>query len=270
MDATTIARSEEQSLADAALALAPHSAQIGSSLVSYSEPGSWLNKCWNFGIQGPVSADEVDQIIAFFDSHDSETRLDLATVADPSAAKALAGRGFELTEFANMLVADLTSDTGAQHQTHPYPTGLEIRRVDADDPESLDQWAELSTRGFNEGNLAPAAEIRTSALVVRYEGVDGFIATMDGKPAGAAALGLSEAQGHRRGGMFATSVLPQFRRLGIQQHLITARLERARNLGASFVTIGSRPGIPTERNASRCGFTLAYANAVMVREKTPD
>ena len=169
MEATGIAQHFEQALADVALAIAPHSERIGCAVVSYYEPGSWLNQCWNFGMQGAVTADDVDRVIAFYDSHQCEALVGLATVADPSAAKALAGRGFELSEFINMLVADLSTDRTTPH-TYPAPTGLDIQRVDKSDGESIDRWAELSTRGFNDGAPAPSAEVWTAAQALRYDG----------------------------------------------------------------------------------------------------
>ncbi len=269
MEATGIAQHFEQALADVALAIAPHSERIGCAVVSYYEPGSWLNQCWNFGMQGAVTADDVDRVIAFYDSHQCEALVGLATVADPSAAKALAGRGFELSEFINMLVADLSTDRTTPH-TYPAPTGLDIQRVDKSDGESIDRWAELSTRGFNDGDPAPSAEVWTATQALRYDGVDGYVATMHGEPAAAAAVAINDAHGHRSAGLFATSVLPEFRRVGIQHHLIAKRLQRARELGATFASIGSNPGIPTERNAARFGFVLTYVKAVFTRPYSRD
>ena len=65
--------------------------------------------------------------------------------------------------------------------------------------------------------------------------------------------------------LFGASVLPAFRRRGIQQALISARLQTALSLGADLASITSHPGIPTERNAARLGFQLAYVRAVMVK-----
>lgn len=269
MDAVEIARHFEQALADVALTIAPHHDRVGSAVASYAEPGSWLNQCWNFGMHGVVTAKDVDEIIAFYDSHLCETKIGVATLADPSATKALKGRGFEIGDFINILVADLTRDQPTRRPIHPVPARLEIKRVDKTNDESIEAWAELSTRGFNEGNPAPTAEVWTAAKALRYDGVDGYVATIDGEPAAAAAVALNDSHGHRSAGLFATSVLPAFQRMGIQQQLISTRLERAQELGATFATIGSLPGIPTERNAARFGFRLTYVQAVFSRPYSP-
>lgn len=65
--------------------------------------------------------------------------------------------------------------------------------------------------------------------------------------------------------LFGLSLLPEFRRRGIQQALIAARLNSASVRGARLATIGSKPGAETERNVRRMGFATAYTKPVMVR-----
>jgi GNAT superfamily N-acetyltransferase len=60
-------------------------------------------------------------------------------------------------------------------------------------------------------------------------------------------------------------VKPAYRRRGIQQALIVARLERGRERGSRQAFIISGPGIPTERNATRLGFGMAYTRVVLVK-----
>ena len=90
---------------------------------------------------------------------------------------------------------------------------------------------------------------------------DSFLAWVGGEVAGAGGCGT------RAGvtSLFGTSVLARFRRRGIQQALIAVRLERALALGSDLADITSHPGIPTERNAGRLGFRLAYVRPVLVK-----
>jgi hypothetical protein len=50
---------------------------------------------------------------------------------------------------------------------------------------------------------------------------------------------------------------------------MAVRLERALALGSDLADITSHPGIPTERNAGRLGFRLAFVRPVLVR-RGPD
>jgi GNAT superfamily N-acetyltransferase len=90
---------------------------------------------------------------------------------------------------------------------------------------------------------------------------DGFIAYLDGVAVGAGGCATREGVTS----LFGTSVRPAFRGRGIQQALMAARLERAVALGSQLADITSRPGIPTERNAARLGFQMAYARIVLVK-----
>jgi GNAT superfamily N-acetyltransferase len=65
--------------------------------------------------------------------------------------------------------------------------------------------------------------------------------------------------------LFGLAVHADFRRRGIQQALIAARLEFARERGCRIATIGSRPGAGTERNVRRFGFQVAYTKAIVAQ-----
>lgn len=266
MDAAALARHDEQLLANTAAAIAPHSETIGGMLVTYAEPGSWLNQCWKLGIDEPVSDDHVDQIIAFFDSHECAVRAGLTTLADPSAQHALAGRGFDIADLINVFHVDLGAEQTIANQVDPAPAALDLLHIDREDDTMLDRWAELSARGFSDGEPPSPAAVRTFEKLIRHDGVAGTIATVGDTPAAAAAMALNDGQGYRGVSLFGTSVLPGFRRMGIQQHLMASRLERARDQGASIAQVASLPGVATERNARRFGFELSYVKINLVRQ----
>ena len=90
---------------------------------------------------------------------------------------------------------------------------------------------------------------------------DSYVAYAGDEVAGAGGCGTR----HGVTSLFGTSVLPRFRRRGIQQALMAVRLERALSLGSDLADITSHPGIPTERNAGRVGFRLAFVRPVLVR-----
>lgn len=68
------------------------------------------------------------------------------------------------------------------------------------------------------------------------------------------------------GCFFGVSELPEFRRRGIQQALIAARLQACVDAGCELACIHSSPGIGTERNAARMGFALAYTKVTLVAD----
>lgn len=81
----------------------------------------------------------------------------------------------------------------------------------------------------------------------------------------AVAGGSADARGGVVAALAGAAVLPAWRRRGIQAALVARRLELARARGCRLATIGSAPGIPTERNALRLGFRIAYARLAFNR-----
>ncbi len=105
------------------------------------------------------------------------------------------------------------------------------------------------------------ASIGVANRVVQHERSDSFLATIQGEAAGGSGMESAPPVAC----LFGTSVLPRFRRRGIQAALILKRVERARERGCELAVIHSKPGIPTERNAARVGFFMAYTKVVMVQ-----
>ncbi|MEL6797766.1 MAG: GNAT family N-acetyltransferase, partial [Planctomycetota bacterium] len=53
--------------------------------------------------------------------------------------------------------------------------------------------------------------------------------------------------------------------LGVQQALMAWRLATAADHGCRTMVIHGTPGEPTERNAQRMGFRMAYTTPIVVR-----
>jgi GNAT superfamily N-acetyltransferase len=88
-----------------------------------------------------------------------------------------------------------------------------------------------------------------------------LLASLDGEPVGAAALDLAGDLA----GLYFGAVIPSARRQGIQRALMEYRLQIARDRGCRVATVGTLPGVATERNARRCGFGPCYTRAALVR-----
>lgn len=268
MDPLTIARFEEGAQADVARILAPDAIELGDGAVAtYSEPGSWLNRAWNLGLQGPVSGNQLDALVSFFAEHGAAAKLAVCSLGDSSLTSGLAERAFALEEFANVFAKDLRA--GTIDQPVAWPPGLHIEVVDPNDEQNVDRWVRASVSGFHEGEDPPEALAGSSRRIVQLPNIVAMIASIDGRPAGGTTLALPEASDPVKGaGLFGTSVRAEFRGRGIQQLLMFERLRMAQEKGARVATISSRPGIPTERNAIRLGFSLSYVKVVMSRAAT--
>lgn len=256
-----IAVMEEARQALGTAEICPEKEEIAGGWMCFSGVGSWANQACGLGLAGPVTDEELDRLVAFYVSRGVEPRIELCPFADESLTLGLARRGFELREFENVLARELPAgeDLRAVHP-HGWPDALELVHVDPEDEIAVRQFVEVSTQGFR-----PAEEpisdglLEISMRMVRHPRCDAFLARWQGEAAGGGAMESSAPVAC----LFGASVGDEYRRRGIQGALMLRRLERARERGCTLGVIHSRPGIPTERNALRLGFFLAYTKVVM-------
>ncbi len=138
--------------------------------------------------------------------------------------------------------------------------------VEAATAGTIEEFADTLMRGFLEG--APTVEVfrDMNRGLLRLAGGRGLLARIDGRPAGAASMCVSEGHDGSLAAFFGASTLPEFRRRGVQTALLGRRLAHARERGCDLAVVQSRPGTSSERNMARCGFRLAYHKAVMLKE----
>jgi GNAT superfamily N-acetyltransferase len=239
-----IAALEERRQAALLADVAPLVRPFAGGVMAFHEPGSWQNQACGVGLDGPVSDADLDAFVDFYTSHGVEPRLELSPFADDTLIAGLAARNFVIREFENVFGRELPAgeDLDAA-RPRPSPAGLVLTPLDRADPDIPPPMLEASRQTL----LLP------STLT--------YAATLAGQLAAAGSVHL----GDRVAALMGVSTLPAFRRRGIQQALILQRLTAARDHGCLLATISSRPGIPTERNAMRLGFTMAYTKVILVR-----
>ena len=263
MDLLAIARRLEAIQAEVVRGLAAESEPVAGGWMAANGQGSYLNKAAGLGFDAEPTADDVERVERFFASRGIEPRVEVTNFAPPGFLRSLAEAGFVLQEFENTLILPL-GGLGDPRALLPagWPEGLRIARVDPSDEQEVETFVRTSGSGFVPEDVAlPDEFLRTGVRAARAHEHDSFLAYLGDEVAGAGGCGT------RRGvtSLFGTSVLPGYRRRGIQQALIAVRLERALELGSDLADITSHPGIPTERNAARLGFRLAYVRPVLVK-----
>ncbi|MCB9845141.1 MAG: GNAT family N-acetyltransferase [Phycisphaeraceae bacterium] len=260
MDPIDIARLEERRMAVAMSEIALEHQELAGGVMAFSEKGSWTNQACALGLRGPVSEHEIDQLVEFYTSRAVEPKIEVCAFADESLVKGLASRAFTLREFENVMACDVRSTDAAPTAPHARPEGLEIVRVDPADEARVNAFIRVSIRPFvPEDQPIPAPMERAVRRVVAHPRSESLLALLDGEPVGGGGL---ECAGEIAC-LFGAGVDARCRRRGIQQALILRRLEIARERNCRVVCIHGRPGMPTERNARRLGFSLAYTKAVL-------
>jgi GNAT superfamily N-acetyltransferase len=234
---------------------------IAGGVASYAEPDSPLNKVAGLGFAGPPEPDDLEKIERAYAAVGAPVQIELATLADAAVLEVLAGRGYRLVSFENVLGRAL----GGPIEPVGAP-GVEIRPSGDDE---FDAWlavtVEAALHPDTQGvpwleefprEILENAERDAAGLTRRY------LARLDGVPAGGGSMRLAGGIAQLTG----AGTAPAFRRRGIQSALLSARLAAATAAGCDLAVITVQPGSKSQQNAQRRGFALLYTRAVLARE----
>lgn len=265
IDLHEIARLEEGRLAVVLAEVAEDARPWGGGVMCRAGPGNWINYVAGAGFAGEVHREAMAEMIAFYEEKGIEPRVELAPFADGSLISLCAEHGFVVRVFESVFFRELGSEVRAR-PVQESPAGLRIERVDSRDEAAVRQFCQIAMSGFYPpGMTATEDELRTAMRSASHPRSIALMALIDGEPAGAGAMEVVCVDNVSIAALYGLSVRPEFRRRGVQQALIAARLNIAVEHGARLATIGSRPGVATERNVRRMGFEVAYTKAILVR-----
>jgi ketosteroid isomerase-like protein/ribosomal protein S18 acetylase RimI-like enzyme len=236
---------------------------IAGGVASFAEEGSPYNKVAGLGFGGVPGAAALDEIERAFAARGAPVQIELAHLADPAVGALLAGRGYRLESFENVLGLALKGEP-----ERVTPPGIEVRRSGDDE---LGAWLDVviegdlhpDTQGVPQHEEFPREPLEraerdfaTAAGVIRY------VALHDGVIAAGASFRIAEGVAQFTGAATA----PAHRRQGIQTALLSARLADAAAAGADIAVITTAPGSKSQQNAQRRGFDLLYTRAILVRQ----
>jgi hypothetical protein len=221
-------------------------------------PSPQFNRAWGVGLERPLDAAELAELEAFFRAAGSRTwMVQPAPLAHAGASiERLRAAGYERVPMRWVKVVRPTRvpPGGAPNRPqHVARDGLSVAEVG---PGQREAFAGPIVRGMG---MPPWMRAWVEALVGR-PGWRCFAATVDGQPAGGAALYLREG----RGWFGLATTLPDCRRRGAQRAMLTQRIDAALDAGADFLSIETgepMPGTesPSFHNMTACGFVpIAY------------
>ncbi len=230
--------------------------EVAGGVACFLGEGSPLNEVRGMGLNGPVTADDLDSVERVFFERGASVKLNVCPMADASLLEGLAARGYRSVGFEDVLYRELDGS-----ETFPgAPEGIVVGLVGSD--ERLETHGKVMARGFSAPD-EPSSEMREMfEMSRRVEGLTGLMARVGGEPAGSASLLVRDGLA-----MFCgAATLPEFRNRGVQTALSHARLARASKAGCTVVTVGALPGSTSHRNAERLGFRVAYTKLVLHRD----
>lgn len=260
-DIAAIARLEEGHCAATLREIGRETIDVAGGVACRDAPGTWVNRAEGIGLNGPVERSEIERMVAWYDEAGIEPQVKICPYVHETLVSGLGAAGFVVRRFEQLFVRVIEAGERIE-PARVMPRELEMRRVDPGDAAACRELSVVINRGF----APPGAEISEAniALTVRCmmrDRADTFAVYHEGVCVGGGGMeGFGEI-----GCLYGAVVAEGYRRRGVQQSLLAARLNAAAARGLRFATIGSAPGHDTERNAGRFGFAAAYSKIVMGR-----
>lgn len=270
-DPRAIARFNELRHAHIGSTYGDESEAIGGGRVSFCAGSPWFCRAAGLGHQGPVTGDDIDRIVEYFRSRGVEPKVEIPVFAPKELLDALADRGFGVRQFENVYARAIGANEDVRRALpHGWPEGLVVETMDAGDDGAVQEYVLTVLHGFMPAEAITGEMIDSTVRTMTRETIVGFVGRIDGRIAAVGAVEWTEIEGTRLCALAGAVTVEEFRGRGVQLALIAHRLNAARDLGCTIALIESFPGIPTERNAARLGFGLAYARAVLTAPVRPE
>ena len=229
----------------------------------FVEPGAPFNKSVALGFEGVPAPELLDQLEARFADRKAPLQFEISTLADPSLARALTKRGYELVGFENVLGLPLSPSS----RFDPIP-GVDVTRA-AD--EEAAAWLDAVAEGFLHPDTfdGPSSQPplprdvldRVFGDTIAAPGFERYIARRGGEVAGGASFRIGDGVAQLSG----AATLPAHRRHGVQSALLRHRLAEAVRRGCDIAVVTTEPGSKSQENVQKAGFALLYARSVLVK-----
>ncbi len=216
----------------------------------------WANCAIGLGLTGPVPAETMTELCAWFQEIGSRPLLEMCDHADASLIKSAAIAGMRLRR----MIAVMSRPLCAQDADWSPSAEIAVERISASDEQRMAEIAAVVGGSF----ATPERPVRQVDLDANIKGMRDavmitFRAAINGRTIGGAFLDVTG----ELASLFGGAVDAACRGRGVQTALLRARLSEAARLGATTAMLEAVPGGPTHRNASRLGFTLCYNRAVL-------
>ena len=197
-----------------------------------------LTHAVGIGVQGPVTAAEMDRLEAFYSERGAPTVIEFCPLVDPTLLELLRARRYRIVEFQNVLVANLP----------PTPIAAPpVVRCAAEE-----EWLRAVASGFLATEDLPPEALEIARPLARY--ATRYVAELDGAAAAGGALWIANEVAW----FFADGTRVAYRGRGAQTALIQQRLQDAVLAGAKFAFAATAPNSQSQANYIRCGFRVLY------------
>lgn len=226
--------------------------QIGGAYALFDGVGSPLTQSFSLGMSTTADAKQLDELDAFFIERGAEPFYEVSPLADASLLPLLGGRGFRPVELTSVLYRPLCD---RELPASSPDARVMVRPIDGRSAAEAAHWAATAAQGWASESPELGEFVRALGRVnASAAGNHCFLAELDGVAIGTGAMSVYEGVAMLAG----ASTIPTERRRGAQRALLAARLRFAVESGCDLAMMGAAPGSPSQRNAERQAFRIAY------------
>ncbi len=223
---------------------------VAGAYAMFDGVDSPLTQTFGLGVFDEVTHEHLAQLENFFKDRGSPTFHEVSPMADASLMTLLAERGYRPIELTNVMYLELDDETSLP--APPLQTDITTHRINESE---ADLWAEIAAAGWTTVHESLGDFMLSfGKIAARTGGGHPFLAEMNGKPVAAGGFQMYDDVGILAG---ATTV-PEARRKGAQNALLSARLRYAVDNGCRLAMVCALPGSQSQKNAQRNGFSIAY------------
>jgi len=221
---------------------------IEGATALFDGPASPLTQTFGVGLYEPASAAGLAALERFFADRAASTCHEISPLADPALLDLLPRRGYVPVELTSVLFRPLhaLSSAGAA-----VPAAVRAHAIER--AESA-RWGEVAARALGDDPAMATFMLTFARVTAERADARMYLAEIDGEAVATATLCLAD----RVAVLAAASTVPSARGRGAHAALLAARLEDAAARGCDLAAIGAAPGSPSQRNAERHGFRIAY------------
>jgi GNAT superfamily N-acetyltransferase len=219
--------------------------EVAGAYAMFDGPDSPISQTFGLGVFEQPSSADLHQLEDFFLQRQCPVCHELSPLAGVELAATLAARGYRPIEFTSVMhrPVELPAADPAPH--------IQTRLISSGE-ESI--WASLSAEGWSDNPEFREFLLDLGIVVAAAEGSLAFVAEIDGQPIATGALYCSNGVALLAG----ASTIPAARNQGAQRALLHARMLHAALAGCDLAMMCAAPGSPSQRNAERQGFRIAY------------
>jgi hypothetical protein len=222
--------------------------RVGAALAMYDGAGSPLTQTFGLGMDGAPDAAAFDALEAFFLSRGAEVHHEVSPLAGVDLFATLHRRGYVPVELSSVMFRPIARGAGVSGVLNPE---VRVRAIGA---HEVEMFAAASARGWGESPELAGLIEGIARVAAARTGCPSFVAEVDGQPIATGSMSVWEGVAIMAG----ASTVPDGRRRGAQLALLDARLRAAAEVGCDLAMMCALPGSPSQRNAERHGFRIAY------------